>query len=100
MISLDEIRRQAKEVLAGRMSIEDFDEWLLDASWDMHRDSSADARRTASQISNRLYEHSKGHLSEDALKARLAELAAETVATFRVELDAARSGHVFAVKPS
>lgn len=71
MIQENEIRSNLVKYLAGEMSLDDFEDWFAQHSWNMHKDSNQNAQRLASAIELRLAEHSSGHLSEEQLREQL-----------------------------
>lgn len=82
MIQENETRAQLAEYLSDRRSLDEFEDWFVQQSWNMHRDSSADAQRLASQIELVLSEFSDENITEAALRARLQRLASTYIATF------------------
>lgn len=71
MIQESEIRAQLVKYLANEMSLDDFEDWFAQHSWNMHKDSTLGAQRLASAIEIRLAEHSSNHLSEEQLREQL-----------------------------
>lgn len=71
MITEAQIREHLANYLAGSESLDSFEDWLVEQSWNMHRDSSEGAQDLVNQIELRLSEHSDGNLSEDKLKREL-----------------------------
>src|SRR5690349_7793010 len=71
MIAESKIRSEIGRYLRGAFSIDQFEDWIAQNSWDMHKDSSEDAQKLASAIELRLAEHSSGHLREPYLKNEL-----------------------------
>ncbi len=71
MITEPEIRAQLALYLRGKNSLDQFEDWFAESSWNMHKDSSGEAQHLASQIELRLAEHSSGHLPEDELRKEL-----------------------------
>lgn len=53
------------------MTLNEFEDWLVVQSWNMHRDSDAAARRLAGAIELRLAEYSDGHLTDEGLEREL-----------------------------
>ncbi len=68
MIAESQIREQLGHYLRGDISLDVFEDWLVQRSWNMHKDSDEAAQKLASQIELRLAEHSSGHLDEAALR--------------------------------
>jgi hypothetical protein len=71
MLEASTIREQIIRLLEREISLEQFEDWFVPASWNMHLDSSLSDQELASEIELRLAEHSNGHLSEDQLRADL-----------------------------
>lgn len=71
MINESQIREKLGRYLRGDLSLDPFEDWLAQSSWDMHKDSSEEAQGLVSAIELRLAEHSSGHLNESALKDEL-----------------------------
>ncbi|HLA10042.1 MAG TPA: hypothetical protein VJ023_05445 [Pyrinomonadaceae bacterium] len=71
MIKENEIRAELVKYLAGEQSLDQFEDWFVQHSWNMHKDSSLSAQRLSSAIELRLAEHSSGHLSEEELRDQL-----------------------------
>lgn len=74
MIHEDEIRDRLVGYLAGKESLDDFEDWLVARSWNMHRDSSEAAQEMVSAIELALAEHSSGHLSRGELRRQLIDI--------------------------
>jgi hypothetical protein len=68
MLQTSEIRDKIIQELSGRLSLEDFEDWLAQRSWNMHLDSSREAQELAADIQLRLAEFSLGHLPETQLR--------------------------------
>lgn len=73
MIAESEIRKQIAGFLANQISLDDFEDWIAQRSWDAHQDSDAAAQELAYAIELRLAEHSSGHLSEVELRHELTQ---------------------------
>lgn len=50
MISGNQIRVMAEQLSLSKMSLDDFEEWLSKASWNMHKDSDDEARKLVGAI--------------------------------------------------
>src|SRR5437660_6028691 len=84
MIADYEIRRWLGRFLSKQISLDQFEDWLVQHSWNMHRDSDESARKLAAAIELRLAEHSSEHLDEVQLRQELAPLLTSYTATVRV----------------
>jgi len=71
MIAESQIRGKLGRYLRGELSLDQFEDWLVQKSWNMHKDSDEAAQSLASKIELRLAEHSSGHLDENALHEEL-----------------------------
>ena len=71
MIAENQIRERLIRYLRGETSLDQFEDWLVQRSWNMHRDSDEAAQKLAAAIDLRLAEHSSGHLDESALRDEL-----------------------------
>jgi hypothetical protein len=71
MIAESQIREKLGRFLSKEMSLDQFEDWLVQRSWNMHKDSDEAAQKLASAIELRLAEHSSGHLSDCALRDEL-----------------------------
>jgi hypothetical protein len=74
MISESQIREKLGHYLSKEWSLAQFEDWLAQGSWNMHKDSEEQAQKLASAIELRLAEHSSGHLDEKELRAELQAL--------------------------
>ncbi len=74
MISESQIRSQLGRYLRVEMSLDHFEDWVAQSSWNMHKDSGEQAQKLASAIELRLAEHSSNHLDEVSLRDELRQL--------------------------
>ena len=75
MIAEHQIRERLARYLRNEISLDQFEDWLVQRSWDMHLDSDAAAQKLASAIELRFAEHSSGHLDEVELRDELRSFA-------------------------
>lgn len=75
MITENSIREKLGRFLRKDISLDQFEDWLAQSSWNMHMDSSEEAQKLASAIELRLAEHSSGHLDEKPLRDELRKFA-------------------------
>lgn len=69
---------QENEIRAKLLSLSDLDEfedWIVQRSWNMHRDSEPSAQKLIGQVELALAEFHNGHVSEAALRQALRNLA-------------------------
>lgn len=71
MIAELEIRKELARFLSNEIPLEEFEDWLVSRSWDMHQDSFGAAQKLASAIELRLAEYSSDHLSPKELRNEL-----------------------------
>jgi len=71
MIAESQIREKLIKFLRNDISLDVFEDWLVQQSWNMHKDSDEAAQKLASAIELRLAEHSSGHLDDAALRDEL-----------------------------
>jgi hypothetical protein len=71
MITEAQIQQQLFGYLTRALSLNEFEDWLVQQSWNMHRDSSEAAQRLVGLIELRLAEYSNNHLTDDALEREL-----------------------------
>lgn len=84
MIEESEVRKRLLGFLKGDLSLDDFEDWLVISSWDMHLDSEPGAQELVWAIELALSEHSSRHLSYDGLKQEFGDLVNHVV--FSVEV--------------
>ncbi len=72
MIQENEIRAR----LLALSSLDEFEDWLAQRSWNMHLDSDPRAQKLVGKIELALAEFHNGHLAEPLLRQRLKSLAA------------------------
>ena len=76
MADLNQIRAQLREVVAGNLSLDSFDDWFVAHSWNVHQDPSQDVVKMVmvGEIDLDLAEFDRGHLSEAKLIERFRSL--------------------------
>ncbi len=82
MIQENEIRSALLGYLSGDQSLDELEDWLVQHSWNMHRDSDARSQRLASQIELVLAEFNSGHLPKASMHGQLRRLVSTYVASF------------------
>ena len=83
MIAENQIRELLANYLRGDISLDQFEDWLVERSWNMHRDSDGAAQKLAAAIELRLAEYSSGHLSDNDLRKELVPI----VTSYNPKLD-------------
>jgi hypothetical protein len=87
MITESQIREQLFAYLIRDVTLNDFEDWLVSQSWNMHLDSSDAAQQLVGAIELRLAEYSDDHLNDSGLERELAGLLAPSiVASFQDEV--------------
>ena len=66
-----EIRQQLARYLAKRITLDDFEDWFVAESWNVHRDENTAATDLVFELELRLAEFSNGHWTEDDLRGIL-----------------------------
>src|SRR5262245_38334597 len=84
MVIRDQIRERLIDYLADSLSFEQFEDWLIDHSWDMHQGSPQDAQEMVLDIKEVIYQYLDRCIDEHTLKQRLQPLIASTSATVTV----------------
>ena len=74
MISEYQIVRQIRLLLANKISLDDFEDWLVQSSWNMQLDSDSEAQELVWKIELSLAEYSSEHLDSKELFAELGDL--------------------------
>ena len=78
MIQENEVR----EKLLAIASVDEFEDWLVQHSWNMHQDSDPSAQKLVGKIEVALAEYSNGHINEFELRGQLSNLARTYEVTF------------------
>jgi hypothetical protein len=66
-----EIREQILRLLEGQLSLDDFEDWLVANSWNVHQSGDAELTDLVFEIELHLSELSNGHLDEAELQSAL-----------------------------
>ena len=87
MITESQIRERLFAYLIRDITLNDFEDWLVSQSWNMHLDSDDAAQQLVGAIELRLAEYSDDHLNDTALERELAGLLAPSIiASFQDEV--------------
>jgi len=78
MINEAQIRDQLLRYLARQITLNEFEDWIVLQSWNMHQDADAAAQRLVGAIELRLAEYSDDHLTDEALERELKGLIASS----------------------
>ncbi len=79
MIDEAQLRLHLIKLIEGKLTLDEFEDQFVSASWNMHQDSSTSATALASAVELRLAEHSSGHLSESELRKELSGLVSGSI---------------------
>jgi len=74
MLSQIELQRGIEGFLAGSLALEDFEDWLVQGSWNIHKGQDLLAQRIAYAVELRLAEHHDGYLPLQELRGELRAL--------------------------
>ena len=77
MIAELEVRKHLVRFLSNEISLDDFEDWLVSKSWDMHQDSAQQAQKLVGAIELRLAEYSESHIDLETLHRELIPFATE-----------------------
>ena len=69
-----EIRRQLLCYMANEISLQDFRDWFISATWNVERTGNIIAQEVAHEIELRFAEFSNGHWAEQELRRKLRPL--------------------------
>ncbi len=79
MISDREIREQLLEYLLKNINLDEFEDWLVQNTWNVHKWGSKETQDLAFSIEAKLAEHSGDHINEDVLRKNLLPLVQQYV---------------------
>jgi len=74
VVSATDIREQLVRLLRAEISVQQFEDWLVPATWDAHKSSDREAEDLADEVELNLSEYSGGDLSRAELVGRLSAL--------------------------
>jgi hypothetical protein len=63
MISQADVNNQLRRFVEGAVSLDDFEDWLVAHSWNMHKDSDSEAQKLVGAVELALAEYSNDHIS-------------------------------------
>lgn len=70
-----QIQEQLFKLLSNEISLDEFDEWIAQNTWNIRRNPDLSAQKLAYAIELRLAEFDSGHLPEQQLRDEFAKLA-------------------------
>ena len=74
MLRIEELREQLASYIANEIPFSVFEDWLIDQSWDMHKDSPVDAQELVHSINESIFKYLDQYISEAVLKRELLAL--------------------------
>ena len=74
MIYERDVRTKLAETVIGKISLEDFSDWILSSSWNMHKDSTPETVKLVSSIQLLFAEKDDNAYSETEFQRRLQSL--------------------------
>ncbi len=77
MISDQDIREKLLAYLSGHLTLDTFEDWIVQNTWNVHQWGSRATRDLAYSIEAKLAEHSGDQISEEVLRKKLAPLTQE-----------------------
>jgi len=74
MLAHSELRNELIRFLSDELSLDNFEDWFVQNSWNIHKSPDLVGQRLAYAVELRLAEHDSGHLPERDLRRELGEL--------------------------
>jgi hypothetical protein len=74
MVSSSQIREQLANFLVGRISLDAFENWFAQNTWNIHKSGSVAAEDLTFAIEGSLSEFSSSHIDERELRAELFQI--------------------------
>lgn len=71
MLAAQSLREHIQQFLGDVLPLDDFEDWLVGASWNMHRNADREVQQLVGAVELRLAEYSQGHLDPLDLKHEL-----------------------------
>lgn len=71
MVSGSAIREKLAAFLAGHVDLEEFEDWFVQTTWNVHQAGDESEKQLVYAVELRLSEHSAGHLTEADLRGEL-----------------------------
>jgi hypothetical protein len=68
MVNASQVRERLADWLDGRISLSEFEGWLVPATWNIHKANDAEAESLVDEIELRLSEYSGGHMAAKQLR--------------------------------
>jgi len=74
MVSSSQIRAYISLLLDGNVSLDDFEDWFVQNTWNIHLGGSADAEELTFAVEESLAEFSSRHIDDQKLRGELAQI--------------------------
>ena len=74
MFSEQELRNRIAQVIVGNVSLDDFEDWFVGASWNVHAQADPRLAQLVGAVELHLAEYSSGHRDERQLRSGLKRL--------------------------
>lgn len=75
MVDALQIRQRLAEYLLGITSLQQFEDWFVPATWDIHKSNDPEVEVLTDEIESNLSEYTGGQLSQQDLQKALSDLA-------------------------
>src|SRR6266705_3914444 len=74
MVSQAELRDRVARFISGSMSLNDFEDWFVASSWNVHQQADVEVQRLVGAIELALAEYSNDHRTEGEVRTLLQSL--------------------------
>ncbi len=74
MVSGSQIKEQLARFLAGQIDLDDFEDWFVSNTWNIHLSGSVAAESLTFAIEESLSEYSSQHISDRILRRELSQI--------------------------
>ena len=74
MVSSSQIREQLAQFLDGQISLDEFEDWFVQNTWNIHLSGSVSAEMLTFAIEESLSEYSSEHIDEAILRSELSNI--------------------------
>jgi hypothetical protein len=74
MVSSSQIRKQLAKFLDGQISLDMFEDWFVQNTWNIHLSGSVSAESLTFAVEESLSEYSSGHIDDKILRGELSQI--------------------------
>jgi hypothetical protein len=74
MVSASQIREEISQLLADKVDLDSFEDWIVRNTWNIHLSGSSAAENLAFAVEESLSEYSSGHITIEDLREELKTL--------------------------